>query len=114
MGFESEAVPYYEKAIANGLSGEQLQGALLGLGSTYRCLGRYEDSLNTFNQGVEKFPQDRAMKVFRSLTLYNLGRHDESVGELLVQLMQTTSDENLKAYDQALLFYSDKLNEIWE
>ena len=43
MGKESEAAPFYEKAIANGLV-EDRSGAILGLGSTYRCLGEYKKS----------------------------------------------------------------------
>lgn len=43
MGKESEAVAYYEKAIAYGLA-EDRKGCFLGLGSTYRCLGEYEKS----------------------------------------------------------------------
>lgn len=39
MGLETEAVPYYEQAIENGLDGESLRGAYIGLGSTYRCIG---------------------------------------------------------------------------
>lgn len=34
MGKESEAVPFYEKAISNELAGEDRKGAMLGLGST--------------------------------------------------------------------------------
>ncbi len=49
MGNESEAAPYYEKAIANGLV-EDREGAMLGLGSTYRCLGEYEKSLRISKQ----------------------------------------------------------------
>ncbi|WP_086314586.1 hypothetical protein A5821_002167 [Enterococcus sp. 7F3_DIV0205] len=33
---ESEAVYYYEKSIKNGLEGADLEGAYIGLGSTYR------------------------------------------------------------------------------
>lgn len=113
MGKESEAVPYYEKAIANGLI-EDRSGAILGLGSTYRCLGEYEKSLNVFNQGIKEFPEDRALKVFRALTLYNLGKDEESVSQILIQLIDTTSDESIKSYDGALRFYSDKLNETWK
>ena len=39
LGEEAKAVPYYEKAISLGLEDENLEGALLGLGSTYRTLG---------------------------------------------------------------------------
>lgn len=114
MGKESEAAPYYEKAIANGLAGSDRQRAMLGLGSTYRCLGEYEKSLNVFNQAVLEFPEDRSFKVFRALTLYNLSKAEESVSELLVQLLDTTNDPNIKLFEKALRFYSDKLNETWK
>lgn len=114
MGKESEAVPFYEKAIANGLSGEDRKVAMLGLGSTYRCLGDYQKSLRLFDQSVTEFLEERALKVFRALTLYNLGKAEESVSELLVQLLDTTSDQSVKIYEKALRFYSDKLNEIWK
>lgn len=112
MGKESEAVPYYERAISNGLV-EDREGAMLGLGSTYRCLGEYEKSLKMFDQALAEFPSNRAIKVFRAITLYNLERTSESVGELLIQLIDTTSDGNIKSYDRALRFYSDKLDETW-
>ena len=38
-GFGREAIPFYEKALEHGLSGPDLERALLGLGSTYRALG---------------------------------------------------------------------------
>ena len=41
LGREREAVPFYERAIAGGLSGRDLEGAFVGLGSTYRSLGEY-------------------------------------------------------------------------
>ncbi len=113
MGRESEAVPFYESAIANGLK-EDRSGAMLGLGSTYRSLGEYEKSLKIFDQAVQEFPEERALKVFRALTLYNLGKAEESVSQLLIQLIDTTSDASLKSYDRALRFYSDKLNETWK
>lgn len=112
MGKESDAAPYYEKAIAKGLATDRV-GAMLGLGSTYRCLGQYEKSLRAFDQAILEFPHDRALKVFRALTLYNLGRPEESVSQLLVQLLDTTSDNSIRSYDRALRFYSDKLNEVW-
>jgi tetratricopeptide (TPR) repeat protein len=113
MGKESEAVPFYEKAIANGLK-EDRSGAMLGLGSTYRCLGEYEKSLKVFDQAVKEFPEDRAMRVFRALTHYNLGKAEESVSQLLIQLLDTTKDDSIKSYERALRFYSDKLNETWK
>lgn len=113
MGKESEAVPFYEKAISNGLSGDDRKGAMLGLGSTYRCLGEYQKSLKVFDQAINEFEGDRSLRVFRALTLHNLGKSEDAVGQLLIQLLDTTSDHSIKAYDKALRFYSDKLSEKW-
>ena len=113
MGKEFEAVPFYEKAIANGLK-EDRSGAMLGLGSTYRCLGEYEKSLKVFDQALNEFPENRSLKVFRALTYYNLGKAEESVSQLLIQLLDTTKDDSIKLYERALRFYSDKLNETWK
>ena len=90
LGKEREAVPFYEAAIANGLAGDDRRGALLGLGSTYRCLGKYQKSLETFDRAIGEFPNDRALKTFRALTLFNLGKAAECVEELLVQLVDMT------------------------
>lgn len=49
----------------------------------------------------------------KDITLYNLGKAEESVSQLLIQLIDTTSDASIKSYDRALRFYSDKLNETW-
>jgi tetratricopeptide (TPR) repeat protein len=114
MGMESEAVPFYENAIAYGLSGDDRKGAMLGLGSTYRCLGEYHKSLICFDQAIAEFAEDRALKIFRALTLHNLGKSEESVGQLLIQLLDTTKDESIKSYDKALRFYSDKLSKTWK
>ena len=112
MGRETEAAHSYEKAFEHGLSVDRL-GATLGLGSTYRCIGEFGKSLATLDRGVEEFPENRALKVFRALTLYNLGRYEESTRELLIQLVETTKNESIRSYERALRFYSERLNETW-
>jgi tetratricopeptide (TPR) repeat protein len=112
MGREREAVLYYETALANGLVQDR-DGALLGLGSTYRCLGEYKKSLQVFDRGLQEFPENRPLMVFRALTHYNLGEAKESVRQLLIQLIDTTSDASIKSYERALRFYSERLNETW-
>lgn len=114
MGNESEAIPFYEQSIEYGLNGDMLKGAYIGLGSTYRCLGEYKKSLEIFNRAILDFPHERVLKVFKSLTLYNLGQFSESVESLLIQLLDTCNDQGIKSYDRALRFYSDKLNQTWK
>lgn len=98
LGLEKEAVPYYEKAISIGLSDKDLQGALLGVGSTYRTLGQYEKSKEVFEKGIAEFTDDKAMKVFYAMTLYNLNEHSKAMEILLINLAQTSSDENIQTY----------------
>lgn len=114
LGMESKAVPYYEKAIKKGLSDEDLQGALLGLGSTYRTLGIYDKSKETLERAVKLFPNNRAFQTFYAMTLYNLNEHSKAMELLLKNLVETTMDENVKKYEKAIEFYADKLDTIWD
>lgn len=113
MGKESEAVPFYETAISLGLVNDR-EGAMLGLGSTYRCLGEYEKSLALFERAIQEFPNNKALKVFQALGFYNVKQFNKSVSELLLILLDTTNDKKIKSYDRALRFYSDKLDETWK
>lgn len=114
LGEESRAVPYYEKAIELGLPDQELEGAMLGLGSTYRTLGEYEKSKSVFLKGIERFPNNKAIQVFYSMTLYNLNEHQNAMELLLNCLVDTTTDHEILSYQKAIRFYSDKLNNVWK
>ncbi|WP_010676676.1 tetratricopeptide repeat protein [Bacillus timonensis] len=114
LGLESEAVPFYEKAIGLGLEAEELEGALLGLGSTYRTLGDYEKSAATLIKGTELFPENHAMKAFYAMALYNLGRHQEAMELLLKGLVNTSNDTSIQTYKRAIEYYADKLDQVWD
>jgi len=113
LGEESEAVSYYEKAITLGLVSTELEGAILGLGSTYRTLGEYSKSEDIFLEGLESFPDNRAIQTFYSMTLYNLNEHSKAMELLLKCLVDTTTDDEVLKYKKAINFYSDKLDKIW-
>ncbi|MCQ2010935.1 tetratricopeptide repeat protein [Sporolactobacillus sp. STSJ-5] len=113
LGEETKAVPYYECAIELGLPSDEMQGALLGLGSTYRTLGEYEKSKRTFLKGIELFPNNRAIQVFYAMTLYNLKEHTEAMERLLKCLIETTADTEILSYKRAIEFYTDKLDDVW-
>ncbi|TKC18799.1 tetratricopeptide repeat protein [Robertmurraya kyonggiensis] len=113
LGKETEAVPHYETAIAFGLTGDDLEGAYLGLGSTYRTLGKYEQSKEVIEKGMEVFPHNHALKAFYAMTLYNLSAHEKAIELLLRSLVETTNNVDILRYKKAILFYSDKLDETW-
>jgi tetratricopeptide (TPR) repeat protein len=113
LGLEREAVPFYKAAIQHGLSGDDLRGAYLGLGSTYRTLGMYAESKATLLEGLTHFPDAREMTVFLAMTRYNLGEHHEAVASLLRLLVETTSDVSIKDFQRAILFYAENLDQRW-
>ncbi|MBN8581392.1 MAG: tetratricopeptide repeat protein [Anaerolineae bacterium] len=113
LGLEREAIPFYEKAVQTGLSGEDLQGALLGMGSTYRCIGEYQKAHDTFQQAIALFPARHEFRVFLAITWYNLGQPAKAMELLLNSLVETSNDEGVIAYRNAIQFYADKLDETW-
>lgn len=114
LGQEARAVPYYERAIQSGLSGKELEGAYLGLGSTYRTLGEYGKSQEVLLNGIKLFPANKALQTFYAMTLYNLKEHQKAMELLLKCLAETSENEDISAYSRAIGFYSDKLDEVWE
>lgn len=114
LGEETKAVPFYEKAIELGLSGKELEGALIGLGSTFRTIGEYEKSKETFSKAIALFPNNKALQVFYSMTLYNLKEHHQGMEILLNCLLDTTTDEDILRYKKAIHFYSNQLDVVWD
>jgi tetratricopeptide (TPR) repeat protein len=113
LGLEREAIPFYEKAIRAGLNGADLKSALLGMGSTYRCIGDYQKSIDTFQQALKLFPNAHEFNVFLAMAYYNIGEHDKAMELLLTSLVNTSNDEGVLRYQRAIRFYSDKLNQTW-
>jgi tetratricopeptide (TPR) repeat protein len=113
LGLEREAIPFYERAVQEGLSGDDLQGALLGMGSTYRCIGEYQKAKETFQRAIELFPERHEYNAFLAMTYYNLQEYAKAMGLLLNSLAETSQDEGVIRYQRAIQFYADKLDETW-
>jgi len=114
LGQEREAIPYYHAAIENDLPDPDLRAAYLGLGSTYRTLGKYAESKKILLEGLSHFPDANEIKIFLAMTLYNLGENHEAVSSLLKLIVDTTSEEEIRNYERAIRFYADDLNKKWE
>lgn len=113
MGLETEAAPYYERAIASGLEGDNLRGALLGLGSTYRVIGRDADAVRTLAAGVVRFPDDGAMRAFYALALHSAGEHRRATQEFLRVILASSADPQIVRYRDALTEYMEHPDEVW-
>ncbi|OXM17068.1 tetratricopeptide repeat protein [Paenibacillus herberti] len=110
-GLGKEAIPFYEKALELGLSGADRERCLMGLGSTYRYWGHYEKSVETLRRGRDEFPENKAIRVFLSMALYNTGQYKESVELLIANLMESTTDEKLQYFKRGILAYNEDLDE---
>ena len=113
LGLESQAVSYYLKALEGPLSEASLRGAFLGLGSTYRTLGKYVDSEATLRAGLMAFPAANDIKVFLPMVCHNLGRSKEAIESLLLLLAETSHDENIRGYARAIEFYAQDVERAW-
>jgi len=113
LGLSREAIPFYLRALNQGLSGSDLERALMGLGSTYRALGEYKQAEETLRRGVKEFPHNRAIQVFLAMTLYNLQKYKEAMELVLTNLMETTSDEKLLYFKRGISHYALHLDETW-
>ncbi|SMB43736.1 conserved hypothetical protein [Serratia proteamaculans] len=112
QGFEQQAIPSYLAALARNLSATQRQEAWLGLGSTYRALGLYQQSLAAFDEGLNEFPQAKELTLFRAMTLYNLGETRQAVADLLLLLAETSSHSDISSYQRAIRQYAADLDRI--
>lgn len=113
LGREREAIPFYARAIAQGLAGKDLEGAFIGLGSSFRCIGRYDESVETLQRGLVAFPANRTLQVFLAMALYNVGRHKEAMEVLLKNLVETSGDASIAEYRNALSNYAGQLDKTW-
>ena len=109
QGVEDEAIGFYEHAIQCGLTGNDLRGALLGLGSSYRCVERFGDAARVLHKGAAEYPEAREFDVFLALTQYNLGDHAEAMRLLLTHIADQTADVDTQKYRRAIAYYAEHL-----
>ncbi len=110
LDFEEQAVTYYIAAIEAGLAGDDLKNAYLGLGSTYRILGKYEESLRAFKEGLRRFPDAEEIYVFIAMTEYNLGHYHDAMSVLLRIIADTSSHPGIQTYERAIRLYATDLD----
>jgi tetratricopeptide (TPR) repeat protein len=106
-GDEAEAIPFYEEALRLGLPQADRRGALLGLGSSLRNVGRHDDAVATLERAVAEFPDDAALRAFLSLALYSKGNKRAAMVELLDLTIKYAP---VGQYSRALRGYRDSLD----
>lgn len=111
MGEVEMAIPYYRQAIGAGLDGDDLQECLICLGSSLRVIGESDEAVSILEQAVDEYPGRNSGRAFLALGYYSNGEYDKAVSLLLSLLIETTSDEDIQNYADALEYYVDNLDE---
>ena len=114
LGEEKEAIPYYQQAIDHGLDGDDLQECLVCLGSSQRNVGDFEEAVETLEEAADQFPDNNSSRAFLALAYYSDGQDDKAVQILLDLLLKTTKDKDILAFANALDYYKDNLDEVWD
>ena len=107
LGLEGDSIPHYEKALAVGLVDDNRRDALLGLGSSYRCVAQYADAVRTLERGMAEFPLAHEYAVFLAMALHNLGDHRRALQLLLKHVAEHTSDPQTAKYQRAIFHYAE-------
>jgi tetratricopeptide (TPR) repeat protein len=108
-GREAEAIRHYERALALGLPDELVAGCLLQLGSSLRNLGRLDEALAHFDDGLRRFPEHVSLRLFRAFALTDLGREREALVDVL-NLARTRIDApEVHRYARSLENYTREL-----
>jgi hypothetical protein len=105
-GEEAAAIPEYERALSLGLGGAARHGALLGLGSSLRNVGRAADAVTVLRGACEEFPGDAPLAAFLALAEYSSGDARGAVAKLLGLVLRHAP---VGEYGRALALYRDRL-----
>ncbi|HYI16282.1 MAG TPA: tetratricopeptide repeat protein [Thermomicrobiales bacterium] len=111
LGLEEDAVPYYERALALGLAEPEMEGLVLGLGSTYRNVERIGDSLALLERGVRDYPANHAMRCFLALSRLSNGESGEALALAFDVILDTSVDPSIERYWRALSSYREVLRD---
>ncbi|VXB43347.1 Tetratrico peptide repeat protein [Microbacterium sp. 8M] len=101
-GQEEIALGYYRRAMAAGLEGRWLRQCYLQYGSTLRNLGRLDESLAAFDEGLARFPESESLGLFRALTLHAMGRPSAALGAVLTVVADRFPTAQVQRYEAAL------------
>ncbi|NHN54875.1 tetratricopeptide repeat protein [Calidifontibacter sp. DB0510] len=108
-GEEEAALTAYDRALATGLREPHRRRALIQKASTLRHLGRLEESLAILDELRAAWPDNEAVAVFRSLTLHDLGRDADALGDLSRWLVAHSTDVDVERYRRSLTRFTGEI-----
>jgi len=108
-GHAAAAVEPYRRAMALGLSGEDVARWYVQFGSTLRNVGQIDEAVSLLGEGRDRVPDDAAIRVFLALALHTSGRSADGLAELIDLLLLGSSAPALRRYERSIRGYADDL-----
>lgn len=104
LGLETQAVPLYRQALANGLDGERRPQAVIQLASSLRNIGRAAEAVELLQDMEPDATVGSAREAFLALALHDAGRATEALTVALLALQ-----DSLPLYGKVVGFYARDL-----
>ncbi|WP_257350986.1 tetratricopeptide repeat protein [Pseudalkalibacillus decolorationis] len=76
-------------------------------------MGQYKEAVEILKRGVTKFPEHRGLQIFYSMALYT-ENYNEAMKIVLMNLIETTTDETLQYFKRGISYYAQHLDETWD
>jgi Flp pilus assembly protein TadD len=109
LGDHRGAVDSYRTAIELGLDDATERLAILGCAATLRARGRFFEAARELRRGLERRPDDDALRAMLALCLNKLGMHDDALHTAMQLLLSTTSSPQIREHAHLLSIYVDEL-----
>jgi tetratricopeptide (TPR) repeat protein len=108
-GREEEAIPRYEAALRLGLADDLVPGAMVGLGSSLRNVGRADEAVELLGEACARFPDNAALSLFHALALAGAGRCEEAFASVFRLAATRIDAAEVVRYRRALDEYAAEL-----
>ena len=110
-GRAAEAIPHYERALTLGLPDDLVPRCLVQLGSSLRNVGRLDDALELFDDAIDRYPDDVALRIFRAFALTDAGREREALIDVIDVARTRIDAPEIHRYARSLANYARLLAE---
>lgn len=111
LGFERDAIRFYDAAFHLGVPPADRRRFFVGYGSTLRNVGRADDAVGVLGQAIAEDPAYPAYAAFLALALQAAGHPRAALATLLGCTLEVARDGAFDGYERALAEYHRELLE---
>lgn len=111
-GQEETALGFYTRALELGLEGRLRRQCLLQLASTFRQLGRFEESLEVLDRAIAEFPDSPSLPIWKAFTLHASGHPNAAIALLLETIADHLDSPEITRYEPALRGNADDIRSL--